>query len=393
MRPLDDGSSRGRARFDRHAGAHKFYLAIARNFESPGLRRKSWTSVRTAGRRFAPITSAACCGRRRCARRFGVTPPRRSTTPSSPRIQDAMHPRRGAHAGGDRARGRDRRRVPPRLLLGAVRGAHQGPRDARRRCSSFATTTATRSISPRPMRQRKMRRTQPLALDEFVFLRGDHQGDAEDHAAGAVDHALPALHRLRRPHVYAGRRELLRRSGRGLPQEIADLVAGRLPLPAARRGRRRAAVRSRASARQVAGGGRRSRRAGRPLHRRHQPARSRPPGRRRGRRAHVPRQLQGPLSRRRRLRVGRRAVLQPAPTPIISCSSTTRRAPAISRRCASCRRARASCSASSAARRPRWKASTGCKRRVEEAAEIHRPRPAGDQPAMRLRQHVRPAIR
>ena len=49
-----------------------------------------------------------------------------------------------------------------------------------------------------PYAERKLQRTQPLALDEFDFLRGVTKVDAEDHAAGAVDHALLPLHRLRR---------------------------------------------------------------------------------------------------------------------------------------------------------------------------------------------------
>ncbi len=56
--------------------------------------------------------------------------------------------------------------------------------------------------------------------------------------------------------------------------------------------------------------GQRAGRAGRSLHRQHQRRRRRVPGRGGGRRAYVPRQFQGSLSRRRRLRVGRRALLR-----------------------------------------------------------------------------------
>ena len=110
-----------------------------------------------------------------------------------------------------------------------------------------------------------------------------------------------------------------------------------------------------AAAREGEGGGRRSRRAGRSLHRCDQRGGEGPADGHDGRRARVPRQLQGHVSLRGRLRLGRRAVLQPRRTSTISCSSSTRRAPATSRRCASCRRPRAWCSGWSA-RRPRsWR--------------------------------------
>ena len=49
------------------------------------------------------------------------------------------------------------------------------------------------------------------------------------------------------------------------------------------------------------------------------------------------------------------SAFSPVPMLTTSCSSTTRRAPAISRRSASYQRTKASCSASSAGRCPRWK--------------------------------------
>ena len=78
--------------------------------------------------------------------------------------------------------------------------------------------------------------------------------------------------------------------------------------------------------------------------------------------------FKGPLPRRRAATSRWRSGSSPAPTPTISCSSTTRRGPATSSRCASCRRARASCSGWSARRRRCWKAWTTLRRRAEEAA-------------------------
>ena len=52
-------------------------------------------------------------------------------------------------------------------------------------------------------------------------------------------------------------------------------------------------------------------------------------------------------------------------------------------------RQRASCSGLSAARSPALEAVDELKRRIDEATQVHRPRPAGDQPAMRLCLHRR----
>ena len=70
--------------------------------------------------------------------------------------------------------------------------------------------------------------------------------------------------------------------------------------------------------------------------------------------ASVPRQFPLGLARGRKLRACRRGDVQPARMSMASSSNTTTRVPAISRRCASCRRAAGSCSASSPPRSPRW---------------------------------------
>ena len=121
--------------------------------------------------------------RRRALRRN----PGRSASATSSRMQEEVGPQ-----------GRDRRRIPPRLLLGPLRRAHRGLRDQARGVQVPRRSRPRGRRSPRPMRERELQRTQPLALDEFEFLRDVTQGDAEDHAAGAVDHAFLPLHRFRR---------------------------------------------------------------------------------------------------------------------------------------------------------------------------------------------------
>ena len=79
-------------------------------------------------------------------------------------------------------------------------------------------TVAMRSISPRLMRSGQIRRTHPLALDEFDFLERDHARRRQDHAAGAIDHALSAASPIsQRPCVYSRCRRVLCRSCRRVP--------------------------------------------------------------------------------------------------------------------------------------------------------------------------------
>ena len=71
----------------------------------------------------------------------------------------------------------------------------------------------------------KLARTQPLAADEFAFLRSVAKVDAEDHHAGALHHALLPLHGFRRPQGLCRRGDLLCRPCRtSTAQEIADLA-------------------------------------------------------------------------------------------------------------------------------------------------------------------------
>ena len=105
--------------------------------------------------------------------------------------------------------------------------------------------------------------------------------------------------------------------------------------------------------------------------------------------ASLPRQRQQRLGRGGRLRArGGDAVQRDQHRPAIS-SNTIPRAPAGSSRCASCPRARSSCSGWSRPRRASSKARTTLKRRIDEASEIRAARATGAQPAMRLLQQLR----
>ena len=182
---------------------------------------------------------------------------------------------------------------------------------------------ATRSISPRPMRPGKLKRLQPLALDEFAFLHGATKVTAKItlpapstmHFYRCTDFADPGVYPdARRPSSPISRHSS--------EQEIADLaeagcryiqldeVAVAMLCDPAIRARSRA-------------------RASDPdalvdlYIDAHQRRRRACPPDMVDRRAHVPRQLQGSLPLRGRLRVGGRALLRGAPTSITSCSNTT----------------------------------------------------------------------
>ena len=257
------------------------------------------------------------------------------------------------------------------------------------RCSSFATITATRSISPRPTRPRRLRRTHAARARRIRLPARCHHGHGQDHAAGAVDHALSALFRLCRPQRLCRCRSASSPIwSRCSAQEIADLV---------RAGCRYVQLDEIAIAllcdpaireRVAAAGGDPDALVDRYIDAINGAVAACPADVVVG--VHMCRgNFSGHYLADGGYDVGGRALLRTHPTPITFCSNTTRRAPATSRRCASCRRARAWCWASSAARRPCSKASTCLQRRAEEAAQPYRSRPARDQPAMRLRQQRR----
>ena len=91
----------------------------------------------------------------------------------------------------------------------------------------------------------KLARTQPLAADEFAFLRSVAK------VTPKITMPAPSTMHFYRctdfadPKVYADRRDLLRRPGENLPTGDRGSGQGRLPLHPARRGGRRHAVRPR----------------------------------------------------------------------------------------------------------------------------------------------------
>ena len=239
-----------------------------------------------------------------------------------------------------------------------------------------------------PYATARMRRTQPLALDEFEFLR--------DAAKVTPKITLPSpstMHFLRCAdfadrHVYPDAESFFDDLVAVFAQEIADLVAA---------GCRYLQIDEIAIAllcdpairdKVAATGSDPDQLVDLYVDAINRAVAACPP-RRRGRRPHVPRQPQGPLSRRRQLRVGRRALLrrhsrQSLPARIRHAAGGRFRAAAL--------RAEgqgASCSVSSAARPPSSSVRTACIAAWRTQAEIYRPRPAGDQPAMRLCQHRR----
>ena len=203
----------------------------------------------------------------------------------------------------------------------------------------------------------RVRRGRPIAVDEIEFVRGVTK------ATPKVTLPAPSTMHFYRgrqyadPGVYESPQAFFADLGQRLPGGDRGARALRRALRPARRGRARDALRP-ASAREGRGRGRGPGGARRPVRRRDQPGGREPAGGHGDRRAHVPRQLQGPVPRPGRLRLGRGAALPAARTSTTSCSSTTRRAPETSRRCASCRRRRGSCSGWSARRWRRWRSST-----------------------------------
>ena len=207
-------------------------------------------------------------------------------------------------------RGRQRRRVPARLVLGPLRRAHRRPRG-----EAGALQVPRRSRArARLHRAARHREGAPRPADrggrDRVRARS-HEGDAEGDAAGAVDDALLSRAAVRRAGCLREPAGLLRRPRQGLPGGDRRARARRRALRPARRGRARDALRS-GGARESASGRRGPGGARRSLRRGDQPGGREPAGGHGDRRAHVPRQLQGPVPCRGRLRLRRRETLQRA---------------------------------------------------------------------------------
>ena len=157
--------------------------------------------------------------------------------------------------------------------------------------------------------------------------------------------------------AYDERGRVLRRPGQGLSGGDRRSRQSRLPLRAARRGGGRHPVRSGGAREGESAGGDPDQLVDLYIDAINEAVKGQAGGHHRGR-ARLPRQLQGDVPLRGRLRLGGRAVLRPHPMSTISCWNSTRRAPAASRRCASCRRTRAWCSGWSARRRRCWRSWT-----------------------------------
>ena len=147
--------------------------------------------------------SEACCAPRSCGRPSAAMPKASSSAGGVRRDAGQGHPRRGPAAGGGRARGRDRRRVPPQLLLGPLRRALQRLRDQARRVQ------IPRRPRPRGRLHGHLCDSQALAHAAACRRRvrlpqAGGQGDAQDHHAGALHHALLPLHGLCRPEGLRG---------------------------------------------------------------------------------------------------------------------------------------------------------------------------------------------
>ena len=186
---------------------------------------------------------AACCARPRCGRPSGGTPRSEIGDDEFSRvldecIRDAVRMQEeiglAVVTDGEFRRGSYWGRFVERTQGLEVRAALLKFRDDQGQELDFTAPYATAPI----------RRTHPLALDEFVFLR-----DATRVTPKITLPAPSTMHFLRfanyaEPGAYCDLDSFFADLVAVFAQEIADLVAGRLPLCADRRDRDRAPVRS-----------------------------------------------------------------------------------------------------------------------------------------------------
>ena len=203
----------------------------------------------------------------------------------------------------------------------------------------------------------RVRWTKPINVAGFRVHPRQHQAHSEDHHSRPLRAALPRRRRRGAGRRLQGPRPVLGRHGRGLRPGVEGAGRRRLPLRADRRDRVRQVRRSRGAG-AAQGARRRLERADRQIRRRHQPRAQERAGGNADRHASVPRQPRRPMARRRQLRRRSPSGCSTRSTSRSISSNTTRRAPARSRRCGSCRATRPSCSGSSRPRRRRWRART-----------------------------------
>ena len=183
------------------------------------------------------------------------------------------------------------------------------------------------------------------------------------------------------------RRRVLGRPDGRLRRADRGRLRARLPLPAARRHVSLAYINDPAQREHIEAIGGDPDAPARAVHRQHQPRAGRPSRRPGDHHAPVPRQQPVDVGGRGRLRLRRRgAVQRPARSTATSSSSTTS-APARSSRCASCPRASRSCSAWSPPSARALEDKDMLKRRIEEASQVRRRRPAVPVAAVRVLLH------
>ena len=149
----------------------------------------------SSARLSAPITSAACCAPRSCARPSASTAARAPTDPEFVAIQerairDVVKLQEDAGlqvvTDGEFRRSSYWGRFVERCQGFVIKPAVFKFRDDHGHEVDFTATYANA----------KLKRTQPLATDEFDFLRTVTEGDGQDHHAGALHHAFLPLHRF-----------------------------------------------------------------------------------------------------------------------------------------------------------------------------------------------------
>ena len=164
---------------------------------------------------------------------------------SAARPQGRGRPRdRARHheAGRGRPAGGHRRRIPPLLVASRF---PLGPR-RRRAARDGARASPSRRVKTRAEGIKvtgKVGYSGHPMIEHYKFVRGSHQGHAEDHHSGAVRDLRPPDGDADRQDDLSGPRRVLPRCRPGLPQGGARLRGRRLPLSAARRSVHRDAVR------------------------------------------------------------------------------------------------------------------------------------------------------
>ena len=255
-------------------------------------------------------------------------------------------PAGGQDAGGDRPASRHRRRVPPRLL------AHGFPLPGRRRHQGednlkiqFKNEEGVIEFTPAALRVTgKLRLEKRDLRRRFPVPEVGDQGDAEADDPVAEHDALPRRPRRDRRDGLSGPGGVLGRSRPGLRRRDRGAAQARLHVPAARRHEPRLSQRSGAA--RAHHQARRQRRAPAPhLYPPDQRGAGQQARRHDGVHAYVPRQFPLVVGAPRAATTTSPRRCSANSRSTASSWSTTTRAPAASSRCASCPRARWSCSA------------------------------------------------